>query len=67
LKENILGPPLDRFDALSDQALERFFIHPNAQPRFDHVDILDRSPQQMRPQAAANGFDFGKFRHGKKF
>ena len=64
--EEIFGAPADRFDAASVEALGEAFGKREAEVG---PPLLDRGEGRARHglrQAAADGFDFGKFGHGAK-
>jgi hypothetical protein len=66
MQQNIFGYSVNRLDPFTGQALDSLNIHRHTQAALAHVDSLDPSAEEMGPQAAADGFNFGEFRHGSE-
>ncbi len=63
--QQVLGAPLDGLDALAGQTHVEIFRNRPAQAPVTHQHAADALADQMRLDATAGGFDFGKFGHGE--
>jgi hypothetical protein len=59
VEHNIFGDPRDCVDTLACQRSQLPFVDRDAQAGFQDSNTSDGSAQQVRPQTAANGLDFG--------
>jgi hypothetical protein len=64
--QNILRPPPHRFDPPPGQARDEIRRKGRAQVRPVLIDTDQNPPFEMRGKPPADGFNFGKLRHGRQ-
>ena len=64
LREQIFAAPPERLDGLAFELLGEVRGQRPAQVAAPRLDLLEARAFHDRLQAAADGFDLGKFRHG---
>ena len=62
--EEVFGPAAERRDRLALEALREALREGEAQVRPALLDLVDAGADHGGLEAAADGFDFGKFGHG---